>query len=158
MKRARSSQDKSPEDKRVLVHLHELLSGVEPEEGSSSQDAFGSRGDGEEAFSGEEEDEDEQEQVVMPEFIQRTEESLAIDDAENPLQLLARASYIQPSPESRHGTSPQIAASASPGQQTEDEIHAFFAPARVHLDVGDDVDPVALGLVSDEEVDSLFTL
>ncbi|KAH6889831.1 hypothetical protein B0T10DRAFT_529045 [Thelonectria olida] len=158
VKRARSAQDKTPEDKRILVHLHELLSGAEVDEGSSSQDAFGSRGDGDdEGFSGEEEEEDEQDPVAMPEFIQRTEESLAIDDAENPLQLLARASYIQPSPESRHGNSPQIMASASPGMQTEDEIQAFFAPARVHLDVGDDVDPVALGLVSDEEADSLFS-
>ena len=39
-----------------------------------------------------------------------------------------------------------------------DEIQAFFAPAQVHLDVGPDVDPVSLGLVSEEEADKLFNL
>lgn len=92
----------------------------------------------------------------MPEFIQRTQESLAIDDAENPLQLLARASYIQPSPDSRHGNSPQQPLPVAALEQSEEEIQTFFAPAQVHLDTGPDVDPVLLGLVSNEEAGNLF--
>lgn len=149
----------------MLAHLHGLLSGADADEASTARDAYGSGSlgtdDNDDAFSAEDDDDDdEQDPVAMTDFIQRTESSLAIDDAENPLQLLARASYIQPSPESRHGSSPgqPLIAIASPAQQSGDEISAFFAPARVHLDVGEDVDPVLLGLVSDEEAESLFTL
>ncbi|KAK7398260.1 hypothetical protein QQX98_012373 [Neonectria punicea] len=167
VKRARSAAEKNPDDNRVLAHLHGLLSGADADEASTAQDVYsGSLGTDadDDAFSGEEDDDDQdqepdQDPVAMKDFIQRTEDSLAIDDAENPLQLLARASYIQPSPDSRHGSSPQVPlmAMASPQQQSEDEIQAFFAPASVHLDVGEDVDPVSLGLVSDEEAESLFS-
>ena len=91
-------------------------------------------------------------------------ESLAVDDAENPLQLLARASYLQPSPDSRHGRSPQTTrtpqntAHQSRGENTSEDLYAFFAPARALLDVGDDIDPVSLGLVSEDEAAALFDL
>ncbi|KAL6921002.1 hypothetical protein FSHL1_004976 [Fusarium sambucinum] len=156
VKRARSASQKNPEDDRILNHLQDLLSGANSP-ADAPQTRYSASGDGEEdAYSEEEEEEQEQDPVVIPEFIQRTQQSLAIDDAENPLQLLARASYIQPSPESRHGNSPQQAHTASTTGQTEDEIQAFFAPAHVHLDVGSDLDPVTLGLVSEDEADRLF--
>ncbi|KAJ4166167.1 hypothetical protein BFJ70_g9242 [Fusarium oxysporum] len=155
VKRARSASQKNPEDDRILNHLQELLSNANTPEHATTR-GYSVSGDGDEdAYS---EEEEEQDPVAMPDFIQRTQQSLAIDDAENPLQLLARASYIQPSPESRHGNSPQQAHTASTQGQTEDEIQAFFAPAQVHLDVGHDVDPVSLGLVSEEEADKLFNL
>jgi hypothetical protein len=158
VKRARSASQKNPEDDRILNHLQDLLSGANSP-ADAPQTRYSASGDGEEdAYSEEEEEEQEQDPVVMPEFIQRTQQSLAIDDAENPLQLLARASYIQPSPESRHGNSPQQAHTASTTGQTEDEIQAFFAPAHVNLDVGSDLDPVTLGLVSEDEADRLFHL
>ncbi|KAF5562406.1 hypothetical protein FNAPI_3186 [Fusarium napiforme] len=154
VKRARSASQKNPEDDRILNHLQELLSNANTPEHATR--GYSVSGDGDEdAYS---EEEEEQDHVAMPDFIQRTQQSLAIDDAENPLQLLARASYIQPSPESRHGNSPIQAHTASTQGQTEDEIQAFFAPAQVHLDVGPDVDPVSLGLVSEEEADKLFNL
>ncbi|KAF5576160.1 hypothetical protein FPANT_11061 [Fusarium pseudoanthophilum] len=154
VKRARSASQKNPEDDRILNHLQELLSNANTPEHATR--GYSVSGDGDEdAYS---EEEEEQDPVAMPDFIQRTQHSLAIDDAENPLQLLARASYIQPSPESRHGNSPIQAHTASTQGQTEDEIQAFFAPAQVHLDVGPDVDPVSLGLVSEEEADKLFNL
>ncbi|KIL86619.1 hypothetical protein FAVG1_09874 [Fusarium avenaceum] len=161
VKRARSTAQKNPEDDRILTHLQDLLSNANTPDapttrGYSETRGYSVSGDGDEdAYSEEEEEPD---PVVMPEFIQRTQQSLAIDDAENPLQLLARASYIQPSPESRHGNSPMQAHTASTTGQTEDEIQAFFAPAQVHLDVGPNVDPVSLGLVSEEEADKLFNL
>ncbi|KAF5588376.1 hypothetical protein FPCIR_7134 [Fusarium pseudocircinatum] len=155
VKRARSASQKNPEDDRILNHLQELLSNANTPEHATTR-GYSVSGDGDEdAYS---EEEEEQDPVAMPDFIQRTQQSLAIDDAENPLQLLARASYIQPSPESRHGNSPIQAHTASTQGQTEDEIQAFFAPAQVHLDVGPDVDPVSLGLVSEEEADKLFNL
>ncbi|KAF5636396.1 uncharacterized protein FTJAE_6082 [Fusarium tjaetaba] len=154
VKRARSASQKNPEDDRILNHLQELLSNANTPEHATR--GYSVSGDGDEdAYS---EEEEEQDPVAMPDFIQRTQHSLAIDDAENPLQLLARASYIQPSPESRHGNSPIQAHTASTQGHTEDEIQAFFAPAQVHLDVGPDVDPVSLGLVSEEEADKLFNL
>ncbi|KAM5381842.1 hypothetical protein ACJZ2D_002832 [Fusarium nematophilum] len=157
VKRARSAAQKNPEDDRILAHLHDLLSGVNTPEPPPTRgySATSTGADDDDAYSGEEEEE-EQDTVTMPDFIRRTQQSLAIDDAENPLQLLARASYIQPSPESRHGNSPQQAHTASTMGQTEDEIQAFFAPAQVHLDIGQDVDPVSLGLVSEDEADNLF--
>lgn len=162
MKRARSTAQKNPEDDRILAHLHNLLTNPNtPEQPSSRRNSsipsHGVDAD-DDAYSGEEDEEEEQDPVHMPEFIQRTQESLAIDDAENPLQLLARASYIQPSPDSRYGNSPQQPLTGSVLEQSEEEIQAFFAPTRVHLDVGQDVDPVLLGLVSNEEADNLFNL
>ncbi|CAM1502623.1 Fc.00g073990.m01.CDS01 [Cosmosporella sp. VM-42] len=164
IKRARSAAQQSPEDEKVVAHLRELLNGTGADDRSPSQTSSAARfntADVEEEFySGDEDDEEEeQDPVSMPDFIQRTEESLAIDDAENPLQLLARASYIQPSPDSRHGSSPgQPPLAPNRAQlEPEDDIQAFFAPARAHLDIGRDVDPVALGLVTDEEAHSLFT-
>ncbi|KAF5631711.1 hypothetical protein F52700_6633 [Fusarium sp. NRRL 52700] len=155
VKRARSASQKNPEDDRILNHLQELLSNANTPEQATAR-GYSVSGDGDEdAYS---EEEEEQDPVAMPDFIQRTQQSLAIDDAENPLQLLARASYIQPSPESRHGNSPIQAHTASTQGHTEDEVQAFFAPAQVHLDVGPDVDPVSLGLVSEEEADKLFNL
>ncbi|KAJ4249968.1 hypothetical protein NW757_007397 [Fusarium falciforme] len=157
VKRARSAGQKSPEDDRILSHLQDLLSGVNTPEPPPTRGNYGSTsGNGDDDAYSDEGEEEEQDTVTMPDFIQRTQQSLAIDDAENPLQLLARASYIQPSPESRHGNSPQQAHTASTQGQTEDEIQAFFAPAQVHLDVGPDVDPVSLGLVSEDEADNLF--
>lgn len=96
----------------------------------------------------------------LSDFVQRTEESLAIDDAENPLQLLARASYIQPSSESRSRPSPQTRPrdqqfTGKTGESVS--LEDFFTSARVNLDVGDDIDPISLGLVTEEEAVTLFS-
>lgn len=152
-----------------MQHLRDLINGNDSDSQSPSQASSGARrsrtkieADEEDNYSDEENDgEGEEDPSSMPDLIQRTEESLAIDDAENPLQLLARASYIQPSPESWHGYSPQqipLPANRGQGGEPEDELQAFFAPACGKLDVGDDIDPVKLGLVTDEEAQSLVNL
>ncbi|KAK2035317.1 hypothetical protein LX32DRAFT_659350 [Colletotrichum zoysiae] len=92
-----------------------------------------------------------------------TEESLAIDDAENPLQLLARASNLQLSPKPISGLSPKL---PGPGagrkkqhaeQADEDpEMQSFFTALRLNFDTGDDIDPITMGLVTEEEAESLF--
>ncbi|OAR01888.1 hypothetical protein LLEC1_05965 [Akanthomyces lecanii] len=87
------------------------------------------------------------------------EMSLAVDDAENPLQLLARASYFTPSAEERGKRTPQKtrqdAAAASDAEHAK--LNDFFSITRSDLDVGDDVDPISLGLVEEDEAEMLFT-
>jgi hypothetical protein len=91
-------------------------------------------------------------------------ESLTLDDAENPLQLLARASDLQLSPTGvRHvPKSPMPLPEASLLFQStlpsEPSAKSFFVPARANLDVGPDNDPVDLGLVTFDESESLFSL
>jgi hypothetical protein len=97
----------------------------------------------------------------MADFVQRTEESLAIDDAENPLQLLARASYFHP-PSGRRSRrhSPQNPrqhnASSSKSDPESTRVQQFFSQTKVKLDIGEDLDPVDLGLVTMDEAESLF--
>ena len=88
---------------------------------------------------------------------------LTVHDAENPLQLLARASNLQLSPAASGSGN-------SPGQQTrpgnrkrqarndedDSEIQSFFTSVRVNLDVGEDIDPIDIGLVTEAEADELF--
>ena len=70
----------------------------------------------------------------------------AIESAESPLQLLAAS----------HRASRRPIAATQPKEASK--LGAFFAPARVSLDVGDDIDPISLGLVSEEEAESLINL
>ena len=91
----------------------------------------------------------------------------AVDDAENPLQLLARASYFQPAEEPRKkDTPPQLPTVAvhqrphlrPPEKSRVNDVQRFFSSAKANLDVGDDIDPISLGLVTMEEADTLFSL
>lgn len=92
------------------------------------------------------------------------DESLALDDAENPLQLLARASDLQLSPGVRLAPkSPQpefVVPSIQPESSAlgSSDAQSFFVPARAHLDIGPELDPVDLGLVTFDEAESLFSL
>lgn len=93
------------------------------------------------------------------------DESLTLDDAENPLQLLARASDLQLSPtELRRGpkTPPPLAVAPSTLSQDVNSVDfgakSFFVPMRANLDVGPELDPVDLGLVTFDESESLFSL
>lgn len=85
---------------------------------------------------------------------------VTVNNANNPLQLLAIASAIpesttgDPSPDLNHGISPSTI-TAVPGD--DDETRDFFSPMTSKLDLGKDLDPQDLGLVSDQEVEILFT-
>ncbi|CAI7576865.1 unnamed protein product [Penicillium palitans] len=91
------------------------------------------------------------------------EESLALDDAENPLQLLARASDLQLSPTGMRRapkSPPPLSEGPSFIQGTpigEPSAKSFFVPARANLDIGPEVDPIELGLVTFDESESLFS-
>lgn len=92
------------------------------------------------------------------------EDSLTLDDAENPLQLLARASDLQLSPRGIQTSLASPLPISSPGTAVNSysapsgaSTGAFFVPLKAHLDVGTDLDPVDLGLVTMEEANMLFT-
>lgn len=95
----------------------------------------------------------------------KPEERLAVDDAENPLQLLARASNLHLSPESSHGQSPGTAISHPTTSIAPDEndpemrkVEAFFGTTNFNVDRGEDYDPIEIGLVTEEEAEMLFDL
>lgn len=87
------------------------------------------------------------------------ESNVTVNNANNPLQLLAIASAIpeaatgNPSPASNYGVSPGTTAAAS---GDDDDTRDFFSPMTSKLDTGKDLDPQDLGLVSDQEVEVLF--
>ncbi|KAF2265247.1 Zn(II)2Cys6 transcription factor [Lojkania enalia] len=87
-----------------------------------------------------------------------SDDQLALDDAENPLQLLARASDLRL-------TSPKLTEpSSSPSsryllseQEERSDVHRFFLPMKAALDQGPDVDPIDIGLVTLEEAETLLS-
>lgn len=91
------------------------------------------------------------------------EDSLALDDAENPLQLLARASDLQLLPPSgqNHASSPLPLSSSGAttySSHSSRVTDSFFVPIKASLDVGPELDPVDLGLVTFDEASMLFNL
>lgn len=89
------------------------------------------------------------------------DDDVTVNNANNPLQLLAIASSI-PEPESNdpyaeanNDLSPSMATATA--TTDDDETRDFFSPMTSKLDVGEDLDPLDLGLVADEEVEVLFS-
>ncbi|OCT51479.1 Zn(II)2Cys6 transcription factor [Cladophialophora carrionii] len=88
-------------------------------------------------------------------------DELALNNADNPLQLLAMASVLP-------GQSPSTAMSTSPAgviphpganeanAYDDAELQQFFGSLLPRLDNSPEVDPINLGLVTQEEADSLF--
>ncbi|KAK3385154.1 hypothetical protein B0H63DRAFT_179889 [Podospora didyma] len=90
------------------------------------------------------------------------EESLAVDDAENPLQLLARASDLHVSPKSGNDHPVMDAPLHHRLRQSKQnerisEVEKFFKLSQFSQDTGLDLDPVNLGLLTIEEAETLFT-
>ncbi|BCR95275.1 uncharacterized protein AKAW2_20215S [Aspergillus luchuensis] len=92
------------------------------------------------------------------------DDNLSLDDAENPLQLLARASDLQLSPTEVRGAHkwPPSTIQASGMLQNSTEgsdpaAQSYFVPIRASLDVGPDIDPIDIGLVTASEAESLFS-
>lgn len=86
------------------------------------------------------------------------DDHFAVDDAENPLQLLARASDISgPSntPSFPPPSSYSVHRQLDVGR--DQDLQRFFGAFRPSLDVGEDIDPVELGLVTEDEASVLFT-
>jgi hypothetical protein len=93
-----------------------------------------------------------------------TDDGIALDDAENPLQLLARASDLQliPPPIAQHRASNSPNSLSSPGtvymSHSVRAIDSFFVPIKASLDVGPELDPVDLGLITFEDANNFFAL
>lgn len=89
-----------------------------------------------------------------------TDDNYSVADAENPLQLLARASDISTPPFQQQSHAASNFVQPAPAQLADarwkDDLQAFFGPFRPSLDVGEDMDPIDLGLVTAEEADALF--
>lgn len=87
------------------------------------------------------------------------EDSLALEDAENPLQLLARASDFPlttmrqlPIPVQHQSNHKSL---LSDGDRSQ-ELRSFFGPLKPNLDISSDIDPIDMGLITLEETDVLF--
>lgn len=74
--------------------------------------------------------------------------NVALDDAENPLQLLARASDLADTATKQLHMPPPLVETG--------ELRRFFGPFQPRLDVGSDIDPIDGGLVTQEEVTLLI--
>jgi hypothetical protein len=93
------------------------------------------------------------------------DDQLNLDDAENPLQLLARTSELLSAiGASGNASGPGHLPSKSPpmreivnGHDHDSNLATFFGRFRPRLDVGPDLDPVELGLLTIPEAEALFT-
>lgn len=92
---------------------------------------------------------------------QSSDDQLALDDAENPLQLLARASdlHLGTSEQSAH-RSVSVASGLNLGREQYDrsDIHRFFFPVQATARRMEDMDPIDCGLVTIEEAKVLLSL
>lgn len=95
------------------------------------------------------------------------DDQLNLDDAENPLQLLARTSELLSSigtPNNRPGVGhfPSFMSKNLPsreraiGNGSDGNLPVFFGRFQPRLDVGPDLDPIELGLLTLAEAEALF--
>jgi hypothetical protein len=87
-------------------------------------------------------------------------EEIALENADNPLQLLAMASAMpNQSPSSAISASPAVVSSHAGSHAVDGEdadLQVFFGSFTPVLDNSRDIDPVDLGLATEEEADWLF--
>lgn len=134
-------------DQTTLEHLKRLLNDdprtdAEP---TKVSDAFSSPDDTSPA--------NDQETAAMS-----TDDQLALEDVENPLQLLARASDLRiASPRALHESvsSPESRINGSDHGPFLD-VHRFFLPIKACLDQGPGLDPIDVGLVTSDEAQMLL--
>lgn len=90
---------------------------------------------------------------------QSGDEQLALDDAENPLQLLARASDLRlASPQLPISTFTPFTTHSGSETGEQSDFLRFFLPMKASLDQGPHLDPIDLGLVTMEEAELLMSL
>ncbi|KIX04846.1 uncharacterized protein Z518_05717 [Rhinocladiella mackenziei CBS 650.93] len=97
---------------------------------------------------------------VFPAEVGEKPDELALNNADNPLQLLAMASVLpDQSPSTNMSISP-AGATSQPGTNdanvADAELQQFFGSLMPNLDNEPDLDPIDLGLVTLEEAQSLF--
>ena len=89
----------------------------------------------------------------------QSDDQLALDDAENPLQLLARASDLRLGlPQSPNQPLTPFSANLGSERSDKPDVTGFFLPMKTHPDIGPHLDPIDLGLVTSEEAELLMNL
>ncbi|KAL4959199.1 uncharacterized protein BDV14DRAFT_207048 [Aspergillus stella-maris] len=157
IKRPKTDQTASEAAQKVISDLQDLLSKTQKTQPQNESEDFSEDQD-------QDQDPDHHESLHFPRD-SNSGESLALDDAENPLQLLARASDLQLSPNDVRDTvtwpslaTPQPATGPSPREDSNaSAAKSFFVPVRATRDVGPDLDPIEIGLVTSPEAENLFT-
>lgn len=90
---------------------------------------------------------------------QSSDDQLPVDDAENPLQLLARATDLShptnTTPNAVNEPSPMFS-TPRPGTGKDQDLQTFFGPFHPSLDVEPETDPIEMGLVTHDEAHTLF--
>ncbi|RDW83996.1 uncharacterized protein DSM5745_04322 [Aspergillus mulundensis] len=151
IKRPKADHPAAEAAQKMISDLQDLLSKTQRQKSQNESEDFS-------------EDPDQPEPLHFPRD-SNSGESLALDDAENPLQLLARASDLQLSPNDARDTAtwpsfatPQPASGLSMAAESNaTATKPFFVPVRASLDIGPDMDPIDVGLVTLPEAESLFT-
>lgn len=84
------------------------------------------------------------------------DDHLALEDVENPLQLLARASDLRiATPHTFDHATPDGKIGGSE-QSAYLDVHHFFLPMKASLDQGPGLDPIDVGLVTKDEAEMLL--
>lgn len=158
IKKSRTQSTQSEEDRNAF-HLQNLLNEAQsllPQKSSSGGEMQASRSGLQLA---------QQQQLphgngqLVPETARdgSAEEQFAVDDAENPLQLLARASDLSaPTAQASYAMTNIVRQHRTSRAASDVELQNFFGPFRPSLDVGPEIDPVDMGLVTEEEAAALF--
>ena len=159
MKRSKNQGSRS-EDEQNTFHLQNLLNeaqGLLPRQNPNLDPALQSQSTGPSSSRHDRLDQSAGRSEILGD--PNSDDHFALDDAENPLQLLARASDLTV-PHSTYSQSVALPVSfpSRSGQSRDLDLQTFFGPFRPNLDVGEAIDPVENGLVTSEEVDGLFTL
>ncbi|KAK5212682.1 hypothetical protein LTR96_006727 [Exophiala xenobiotica] len=98
---------------------------------------------------------------VSPVAMGEKPDELALNNADNPLQLLAMASVLPgQSPSTNMSTSPAgalVHQATNESNLADADLQQFFGSLMSNLDNTSDLDPIELGLVTAEEADTLFT-
>ncbi|KAF1942950.1 hypothetical protein EJ02DRAFT_502497 [Clathrospora elynae] len=130
----------------TLQHLQKLLDEAQGEDGFTQEHATESSLDGHGRLSAKD--------------IARTssDDQLAVEDVENPLQLLARASDLRiATPQSHHHSSGTPEGRFNGSEQSAFlDVHRFFLPMKASLDQGPGLDPIDVGLVTVDEAEMLL--
>jgi hypothetical protein len=91
--------------------------------------------------------------------VQNQDDHFSVDDAENPLQLLARASDLS-GPPNQASYTPNLRSPISFSRHVsagrDQDLQNFFGPFRPSLDIGSENDPIDMGLVTEGESVALF--
>lgn len=87
-----------------------------------------------------------------------SDDQLAVEDVENPLQLLARASDLRIATPQSHNPSVASPEGRFTGSEQSAflDVHHFFLPMKANLDQGSGLDPIDVGLVTKDEAEMLL--